>query len=341
MPLLIDCPSGHRLKVPLKRAGHQVRCPICDMRVAVPPLPRPLKRSAPAVVRRPVQIRQQRSIDRLLTRQTEDDQSGPEEPACAAINSPETVSTSPSAPALSNSVGPPLEIHTEPAISESSQLESVVVVEEDDASNSALAGPRISIRDDDSESPKPVIDLGIDTTTSSSTFSARGDIRATIQQAGYHYGRERYWSVVWLGVAALGLAALCAMPPLLDQVASWQSKVIRPADTWTYLVLLVALIQAAVAIYAMQIPDWSTSWVVSLVTTASAAMYALGLALTMFADQEHRLVKSLGLLDEAFHHTAQIWCFLVMCVTLILAYSYGQFSLRWYRLEQRLRETRS
>ncbi len=38
MPLLIDCPSGHRLKVPRKRAGHHVRCPVCNQSTFVPPL---------------------------------------------------------------------------------------------------------------------------------------------------------------------------------------------------------------------------------------------------------------------------------------------------------------
>ena len=36
MPLFIDCPSGHRLKVPTKRAGHRIRCPVCDQGVDVP-----------------------------------------------------------------------------------------------------------------------------------------------------------------------------------------------------------------------------------------------------------------------------------------------------------------
>lgn len=165
-------------------------------------------------------------------------------------------------------------------------------------------------------------------------------MRATIEQAESRRDRERTWTVFGLGIAAVGLAALCATPSFMDQVASWQGQILSPAGAWTYLVLLMALIQAAVAVYAMRVPDWSTSWVVSLVATAAAAMYALGLALTMFADQENQIVRRLGLLDEAFRGTAQRWCFLVMCVTLILAYCYGRFSLRWHRADQRLRETR-
>ena len=183
----------------------------------------------------------------------------------------------------------------------------------------------------------PAIDLGIDTSSS----PARGDVRITIEQVGSRYHRERGWIVLWLGIAAVGLAALCAIPSLMDQVDSWRGRELRSPDAWTYLVLLASLVQAAVAIYAMQLPDWSTSWVVGLVTTGIAAIYALGLALTMFADQEHQIVRQLGLLDESFHGTAQRWCFLVTCVMLILAYCYGRFSLRWYLMEKELGKTRS
>ncbi len=255
MPLLIDCPSGHRLEVPLKRAGHLVRCPVCDQSVEIPPLP--ARKAVTPPPDRPPQARIQVGRHRLA-----------KPPA-----TPEAQAT---------------------------------------------------------------LNLRIDT---SSSF-ARDKLRATIEQAESRRDRERTWTAFGLGIVALGLAALCATPSFMDPAASWHGTVLSPADAWTYLVLLMALIQAAVAVYAMRLPDWSTSWVVSLVATAAAAMYALGLALTMFADQENQIVRQLGLLDEAFRGTAQRWCFLVMCVTLILAYCYGRFSWCWYREDQRLRETR-
>ena len=41
MPLMLECPSGHRLKVPSKMAGLNIVCPVCESRVAVPPLEGP------------------------------------------------------------------------------------------------------------------------------------------------------------------------------------------------------------------------------------------------------------------------------------------------------------
>ena len=36
MPLFIECPSGHRLKIPSKLAGQSVLCPVCNRSLAVP-----------------------------------------------------------------------------------------------------------------------------------------------------------------------------------------------------------------------------------------------------------------------------------------------------------------
>ena len=181
-----------------------------------------------------------------------------------------------------------------------------------------------------------MIDLNIDT----SAISTSDRLRSSINRAETRYDAERGWILFWLGLAAIGVAMLCSVPPAMEHLEGWRGKTLNPVDRWTHLALLTSLVQAAVAIYALQLPDWSTSWFNSLATTIVAAIYAMGLSLTMFADQEHQLVRELGLLDESFNGTAQRWCFLVTCLTLLLAYCYGRFSLRWYSMEKQLSEAR-
>jgi hypothetical protein len=63
--------------------------------------------------------------------------------------------------------------------------------------------------------------------------------------------------------------------------------------------------------------------------------------MTNFAKQNHDLLKQLGLMDEQYYGTAGAWCFLVICITLILAYLLGSFSWRWHHEERLLNRRRS
>jgi hypothetical protein len=89
------------------------------------------------------------------------------------------------------------------------------------------------------------------------------------------------------------------------------------------------LVQCAIAGFAFGVQDWSTQWVAAMTMTGIAALYAAVLALTMFASNDHQFLRDLGLQDEAFRNQAQPWCFLVICLSLILAYCYGRTSVRW------------
>lgn len=322
MPLFILCPEGHRLKVPAKMAGRRIVCPVCETRISVPPLAPPPRFGNPGST---------------LPDSTDQQQPGDaESPLLRPVNTPRqppasTQEVSPKAPASTNQ--PPA---------------SVPGTGAPDADAPDAGAPEQSAPGLDETSPLLQALAELELLESQHSESLAQDLlQLDLDQPlrGYRGTQpglidDRQWSILILGLASILVAVLCAVPSVMDHYAAREIGQ-RSADAWTYLVLLGSLVQIAVAIYTIRIPDWSTSWFASLVITGFAAIYALGLALTMFASQDHRLVNSLGLLDEAFRGRAQPWCFLVMCVTLILAFFYGRFSLRWYHLDQQLAASRS
>ena len=347
MPLFIQCPQGHRLKVPKKLAGHRIVCPVCEQRIAVPPLTPPLKFGPP-------DVRDAPSLDSTSPKAAEnpDQQPKSETPAI-----PHEASTTSSPPDLSLSSGvPPAAESTSSKADHDAKAGGLVPPPDHEAE--LTSGPQLPFVAGDGKMPVEELSPSPDQVETFATepFPASADDveAATLPELSgeiefpfigidenhqllQHKPRvdDRHSTLLIMAVVAVLVAILSAVPALRAHFAAREVGLSSP-DAWTYLVLLGAVIQIAVAIYAVRLPDWSTAWFAGVVATGFAALYALGLALTMFAHQEHQLVRQLGLLDETFRGRAQPWCFLVMCVTLIMAYWYGRFSLRWYHLDQHL-----
>lgn len=362
MPLYIECPSGHRLKVPRKRAGQRVLCPVCNRGISVPGVP-------------PTDGDPQTVLPQVI----EEESSDPIDPSSDEPHLAEVpVKTSPPAPeppqstfieaqgfndALTDSPAPGLFSVRDPAAppTPSSPAEDVSTQSRRDfeANNQPLGRSEEDEEETAWSANRPPMDVTTNDTEITQTdplHSAQEKSSQTASELPFilqleqdtprssHYRmskrendplRDQRWGVVALAVALSFVAIFSAVPSIIEHVVARQVG-LRPPDAWTYLVLLGSTIQIAIAFYTVRLPDWSTAWVASVTATGFAAVYALALALTMFASQEHTLLQALGLLDEAFRWQAQPWCFFVMCITLILAYGYGRFSLRWQQLEQQL-----
>lgn len=377
MPIFVQCPSGHRLKVPRKRAGHRIICPVCEQSIPVPPLAAPLKKETDTAQHSPHDLGVEKSIapsastdyseDKLATAETPSldsqlehstssapTQAPREESAPPAtiehdvktdggivLNLPELPTETPVAASLTDNTSredTPLETLPRTFESQSEAAPSTPFeVYDQNVSTAPVISTAATVAVDqvaewDGVRSEPELDFS----TTPQAHAPLGQI-----QLAADFQRDQAWVARWLGFATLIVAAICATPSIVEFIAYYRELTIHPVDVWTYLALLGAIIQLAIGVYAIQLPDWSTSWVASLTATGFAAIYALGLALTMFANQEHSLVHQLGLLDEAQHGRAQAWCCLVMCLTLILAYGYGRFSLRWYQVEKQLHGSRT
>jgi|GEM_PF-3438399 len=398
MPLLLECPSGHRLKIPSKLAGHTIVCPVCEEKMDVPPLKAPPP--APAPLLRPVE----KKVASAPTPPTPLPTQSVEEKKSESNATHQTKAT------LNDSVEDVTsheDTRAEKPIVEEPQVESVV----DEAPASLPVDPDVNVAKIADiptlpDLPPPTESSPIDRTESEAHETTQHQPRELNHPVATEWDREEQpWSAMqtfdeptqeisdsdihptsdvpsdelfseeqsylidqvvaeapagpaWvfvdeapsqtpvarakaqpqnlsvflLALAAVIVAILSIVPAVMDHIAAAQEG--GSPDRWTYIVLLGALVQIAVAILVTSIPDWSTQWIGAIITTGFASMYALGLALTMFARQDHALVRDLGLLDEAFRNQAQPWCFFVLCMTLILAFCYGRASLHWYYTEK-------
>ncbi len=294
MPLLIDCPSGHRLKVPRKRAGHHVRCPVCNQSTFVPPLAGAASLATGSSTSASEVIGSQSSEE--IPESTGRQGSGVTPDSAEARVSTPAETGRPSRSACPRPASP------SPKGSNQEELDGREHYE-----------------------PFPVISVG--------DHAVRP---RAIANAGTRQHDERLWSILGLGLAMMAMAAFSAIPAVRELSAAGDKVT---TDGWSHIVLLIALIQLSLAVYAMQLRDWSATWICALGTTGVAAFYAAGLAMCMLATQDNALVQRLGLGDEKFHGTAGRWCFLVLCVGLILAYCCGRFSLSCRRIDQRMAES--
>lgn len=151
---------------------------------------------------------------------------------------------------------------------------------------------------------------------------------ALVDYVSHYSSRSFRGGILRLSVAAIFVALLCSVPSVVEHFNARSVGIRQPAP-WTYFVLLMVTIQISAAAFALRIPDWATTWILCLVTTFVATGYACALALTMFATQSHRLLRDLGLLEEAFKYRAQPWCFGMMCTLVTLALFCGRHSYRW------------
>jgi len=152
--------------------------------------------------------------------------------------------------------------------------------------------------------------------------------------AGFEHDPAKRWTVYYLGLSLSLITLIGVIPAILEVVDHYQAIESAGVERWARLLLLLAVVQMAYVVYSVQLPDWSTVWVVALVTTAMACLYAAALGVCMFSGQESQLLHALQLADQHYHGQAARWCFLMLCLMLMLTYSYTRVAFRWHRAYQ-------
>ena len=92
---------------------------------------------------------------------------------------------------------------------------------------------------------------------------------------------------------------------------------------------MLATLQGAYSAYVYQLPDWSTVWVVTIVTLVIATGYGMMLGLTFITHGDAWLVNILDLGDVLRGGRASLWCFVMLCLTSLVSYFSGRISVRW------------
>ena len=95
--------------------------------------------------------------------------------------------------------------------------------------------------------------------------------------------------------------------------------------------LLVGVVQLAYVIYVVQMPDWSSVMVVTVVSLVTATSYAALLSFTVLAPADSEVIALLDLTDVLADGRASGWCFIMLCIASLLSYFSGRFGVRWRR----------
>jgi hypothetical protein len=157
---------------------------------------------------------------------------------------------------------------------------------------------------------------------------------------GIVHERGKVLAVYQLAAAVI-VAALFSIAPAAWDIADY----CRVPDShfvarWALVLLFLGTVQVAYAVYAIQLPDWGTVWVVTLFSLGLATLYAMVLGLTLISSETAPIVRFLQLEDKIAGSKAALWCLCMTSVAVLLAFFAGRLSVRWHRTEQLLRSVR-
>ena len=302
MPVKFYCKCGTALIVSRRRIGSSISCPKCERRIEVP---KPKKRQ-PA--ESDASVRDKRPAPPLRPPEARHPAADAQDHAPPPIQTP-----------------PPTTQRPPPLPHESIQAKFPV----DEPAPALLPlGPvemRSSARQQPAEDTEPPAEEANEASWNETPAAE------TVPTQGYEPDHGKV-STVRLLAASLALTAICSMiPAVLDIIEHVRVQPSAGVARWAYLLLLVGTVQLAYALYLAQLPDWSTVWVVTVVSLVLASVYAGFLSLTILAGSDSGVIASLELTDQLRGGRATGWCFIMLCVSCLLSYTSGRISVRWQK----------
>jgi hypothetical protein len=146
---------------------------------------------------------------------------------------------------------------------------------------------------------------------------------------GYEADRDKVATVRWLAAAILLTGLVGTVPALIDVVEHSLSETSEGLSRWACGLFLVGLLQCAYAVYLVQLPDWSSVWVVTIFTLAIAASYAAMFGLTLLSSDQGHFVQVLDLADRLRGGKATAWCLIMLSLMSLTSYFSGRVGARW------------
>lgn len=134
------------------------------------------------------------------------------------------------------------------------------------------------------------------------------------------------------GMAILALAGL--YPAVMEVVRHFQDFESTGIEPWAYFVFLLGGLHLAYALYLVQLPDWSTTWVVMFVAAITATFFAGGLGISLMGSADNEVILAMGLGSLHASGRLSLWCFLMTTLWSTLTYFFTRFSLRWHKAFQ-------
>lgn len=134
-----------------------------------------------------------------------------------------------------------------------------------------------------------------------------------------------------LALALVLVAVVSSVPILLAVTGSRQHGDWQP-ERWAIVLVWVALLQCAYAVFLAQVPDWSSVWVVFLWSLAIAAGYAAAMGLCLLASPENPALGVLQLSTARFTAGQRAgWCLIMLLLYLPLSFWAGRIRTDWQR----------
>jgi hypothetical protein len=162
---------------------------------------------------------------------------------------------------------------------------------------------------------------------------AKADMRSV---RGVEHDRSKVLNVYYLGGGLVALALFSMIPGIRDVIDHFRVLESNGVARWAFFVLFVGTVQLAYAFYLVQLPDWSSVWVVAIFSLLLSAAYALLLAITMLGGSDSQIVEFLQLAHlaekgprEVFSR-ATMWCFVMLSTTSLFTYFSGRVGTKWH-----------
>ena len=152
------------------------------------------------------------------------------------------------------------------------------------------------------------------------------------------HSRQQVLIVFQLAAAVIAAALFSLFPSVWDLIDFLQNPQGAAVGRWAIVIGMLAVVQIAYAIYLIQLPDWTTVWMVTLFALGCAALYAMALGLTVISGKDGSLVHFLQLSEQVAGGKAPLWCLCMMSVMTLLAFFAGRLSVRWRQAEAVMRE---
>jgi len=151
--------------------------------------------------------------------------------------------------------------------------------------------------------------------------------------------RTHQLAIYQLAAALVAAALFSVAPAIWDIVEYVQIPESQFVARWALVLLLLGAVQIAYTIYLLQLPDWTSVWVITVYLLFLAALYAAVLGLVLISSDSGLVVGALQLADKLAGGKAVLWCLCMVGISTILAFFAGRLSARWHKTEMFLRQT--
>lgn len=143
----------------------------------------------------------------------------------------------------------------------------------------------------------------------------------------------------WQLAAALFAALLLSVGPSVWEIIDYlrsDGEVTVAVARWAFLLLMLGVIQLGSIMLLVQVPDWSSVWIVTLQSLALASMYAGVLGLTIITGANSSLIAALNLDQQYSSGKAPPWCVCLAATYACLAFFAGRFSAKWRKIHRQV-----